>query len=79
MTDKEFAELESRIEQRNKLKQMKADMDAEKKERFSHSRSECMKSTYAGEKPFASTCGGRAKQHTAGGSFMSIQIQGGEA
>ena len=74
MNDKEYEELERRIEERKRIKAMAADLAKSKKETLANRRSENMRDSTTLEKAWGGE-GSSKRAKIAGDSFTAIQIR----
>ena len=80
MSPIEERELEREIADAAKRRAWKADLEKSHREKISNSFSESKKSRLAGERDFChDSCQSVRPQKISGGSFMHIQLLGGEA
>lgn len=77
MTDTEYYQLEKRINERNRIEAMCADLKASKQESAGARQAETIRCKQRGEKPYftGSEISLGSKNKTAGGSFQQTQGQ----
>jgi len=75
MTDKEYQELEERIEQRNRIKAMADDLATSRKDTFKARNAESTRCRKRGEKVFVDSGESSPSVKSSGGLFQRTQIQ----